>query len=373
MNHRERFLRTFQFKDVDRVPDYEFGFWNETIIRWHREGLPLEKRTNRDVELYLGLEGWDCLEWLPIRTGFWPPLPERIIKDEGDRQIVDDGMGGIYIRTVGSSSVPHYLRYPLKNRDDWERFREFLKPDTPGRFPLNWEEIAKSYRDRDYPLGISVGSLYGWLRNWMGVEGISIAFYKDPDWVAEMMDTLVELWITIIRRALRDVKVDFASWWEDMCYSRGPLISVRLFEEFMVPRYRKVTEVLKEYGVTINVLDSDGDISKLVPGWLKGGINCMFPLEARFTDAYKIREEFGRKVLLMGYVNKLAIIPGGRSIDKELERLTPLLKEGGYIPMIDHRCPPEVSYKTYREYLRKKRKWIGREDAELPPINERLK
>ena len=75
----------------------------------------------------------------------------------------------------------------------------------------------------------------------------------------------------------------------------------------------------------------------------------------------------------MGYVNKLAIIPGGRSIDKELERLTPLLEEGGYIPMIDHRCPPEVSYKTYREYLRKKRKWIGREDAELPPINERLK
>ena len=373
MNHRERFLRTFQFKDVDRVPDYEFGFWNETIIRWHREGLPLEKRTNRDVELYLGLEGWDCLEWLPIRTGFWPPLPERIIKDEGDRQIVDDGMGGIYIRTVGSSSVPHYLRYPLKNRDDWERFREFLKPDTPGRFPLNWEEIAKSYRERDYPLGISVGSLYGWLRNWMGVEGISIAFYKDPDWVAEMMDTLVELWITIIRRALRDVKVDFASWWEDMCYSRGPLISVRLFEEFMVPRYRKVTEVLKEYGVTINVLDSDGDISKLVPGWLKGGINCMFPLEARFTDAYKIREEFGRKVLLMGYVNKMAIIPGGKSIDKELERLTPLLEEGGYIPMIDHRCPPEVSYKTYREYLRKKRKWIGREDVELPPINEKLK
>ena len=362
MNHRERFLRTFEFKNVDRVPDYEFGYWDETIDRWHREGLPLEKKTNRDIELYLRLEGWDCIEMLPIRTGLWPVLPERIIKEEGDRAIVDDGMGGIYIRTTTSSSVPHYIRHPLKSREDWERLKPFFDPDTPGRFPLNWEEIAKSYRERDYPLGIFVGSLYGWLRNWMGVERISIAFYRDPDWIAEMMDTLVNLWIKIIRRALKYVKVDFAAWWEDMCYNRGPLLSVRLFEEFMVPRYRKVTDVLKEYGVRINILDSDGDISLLVPGWLKAGINCMFPLEARHTNIYRLREEFGNRVLLMGGVNKLALMAGGKAIDKELERLTPLLKEGGYIPMVDHRVPPEVSYQTYLSYLKKKRKWIGRTD-----------
>ena len=362
MNHRERFLRTFEFKDVDRVPDYEFGYWDETIDRWHREGLPLEKKTNRDIELYLGLEGWDCIEMLPIRTGLWPVLPERIIKEEGDRAIVDDGMGGIYIRTTTSSSVPHYIRHPLKSREDWERLKPFFDPDTPGRFPLNWEEIAKSYRERDYPLGIFVGSLYGWLRNWMGVERISIAFYRDPDWIAEMMDTLVNLWIKIIRRALKYVKVDFAAWWEDMCYNRGPLLSVRLFEEFMVPRYRKVTDVLKEYGVRINILDCDGDISLLVPGWLKAGINCMFPLEARHTNIYRLREEFGNRVLLMGGINKLALMAGGKAIEKELERLTPLLKEGGYIPMVDHRVPPEVSYQTYLSYLKKKRKWIGRTD-----------
>ena len=62
MNHLERFHRVFEFKEVDRVPDYEFGYWTETVDRWHREGLPLEKKTHRDIELYLGLEGWDCVE-----------------------------------------------------------------------------------------------------------------------------------------------------------------------------------------------------------------------------------------------------------------------------------------------------------------------
>lgn len=359
MNHRERFLRVFQFKDVDRVPDYEFGYWTETMDRWHKEGLPLEKRTNRDIELHLGLEGWDCGEWLPIRTGLWPTLPERIIDDKEGRAVMDDGMGGIYLCTTETSSPPHYIRHPLKDRDDWNKLQPFFNSDTPGRFPLNWDEVAKSYREHDYPLGISIGSLYGWLRNWMGVKNISIAFYRDPDWIAEMMDTLTNLWIKIVRRALRSVEVDFATWWEDMCYNRGPLLSVRHFEESMVPRYRKVTDVLKEYGVEINILDCDGDISQLVPGWLEAGINCMFPVEARHTDIYKLRQRFGDRVLLMGGVNKLALIAGNKAIDEELDRLTPVLKEGGYIPTVDHRCPPEVSYATYRYYLKKKREWIG--------------
>lgn len=362
MNHLERFRRVFEFKDVDRVPDYEFGYWKETIDRWHKEGLPMDKKTNRDVELYLKLEGWDCIEMLPVRTGLWPPPPERIIREDGDRVMVDDGIGGVYIATKSTSSPPYYVRYPIRSRGDWEKLRPFFNPDTPGRLPVNWDEVAESYKDRDYPLGLTIGSLYGWLRNWMGVRGISIAFYRDPDWIAEMMDTLVELWIKIIRRVLKDVRVDFTTWWEDMCYNRGPLLSVHHFEAFMVPRYRRVTEVLKEYGVTVNILDCDGDVSKLIPGWLRGGINCLLPVESRCNDVARLREEYYGRLVLMGGVDKRALIAGGDAIDRELDKLTPILEAGGYIPMVDHRCPPEVSYETYLYYLKKKRKWIGRID-----------
>lgn len=345
---------------MDRIPDYEFGYWTETIDRWHAEGLPWEKRNNRDVELYFGLEGWDCGESLPIRSGLWPVLPSRILQEKGRKTMVDDGMGGICERLTGTSSIPHYLRYPLKNREDWERLRPFFDPDTPGRFPLNWEEVAESYKERDYPLGIGIGSLYGWLRNWMGVKNISIALYRDPDWISEMMDALTELWIKILQKALKLVSVDFSSWWEDMCYNMGPLISVAHFEEFMVPRYKKVTKFLRAHGVKTNILDCDGRITELVPGWLKAGINCMFPLEAAHTNIYELREKFGQRVLLMGGVNKLSLMEGRAAIDREIRRLSPLLEQGGYIPTVDHRVPPEVSLANYRYYLRKKREWIGR-------------
>jgi uroporphyrinogen decarboxylase len=352
-----------EFREVDRLPDYEFGYWDETIERWHSEGLPLRLKDNRDVELYFKLEGVESLERLPIATGIWPQPPGRILREDGGEQLIDDGIGGIYLRKrYPYYSVPHYIRYPIKNRADWERLRPFLDPETPGRLPLLWDEIVETYREIDYPLGVFVGSLYGWLRNWMGVERLSVAFYREPDWVEDMMDTLTNLWVKVLSRALRGLRVDYAWWWEDMCYNRGPLLSVKLFEEFMVPRYRKVTELLADHGVKVNVLDCDGNIADLVPGWLRGGINCMFPLEAAHTDFFELRRRYGRELLLIGGVDKRALMKSKEAIDAELLRLKPLVEEGGYIPTVDHRVPPEVSLENYVYYLKAKRKLIGRAD-----------
>ena len=358
LTHRERLLRVFEFKSVDRVPNYEFGYWKETIDRWHREGLPLEIKADDDVERYLSLEGLESIERVPIVVGIWPNPLEKVLKREDDKEFVADGLGGIFIRKKYISTIPHYIRYPIRSREDWERIKPFFNPETPGRIPLNWNDIVEIYKNRDYPLIIFVGSLYGWLRNLMGVERISIAFYREPEWVEEMMDTIVNLSTNILRKVLRDINVDVAWFWEDMAYSKGPLLSPKLFEKFMVPRYKKITDILREHGVNVVVVDCDGNIEQLVPGWLEAGVNCMFPLEARYVDPYKLREKFGKKVLLMGGVDKRALMIGEKAIDKELERLTPLLEEGGYIPTVDHRVPPEVSYQNYIYYLKKKKEWL---------------
>jgi uroporphyrinogen decarboxylase len=37
-----------------------------------------------------------------------------------------------------------------------------------------------------------------------------------------------------------------------------------------------------------------------------------------------------------------------------LERILPLIENGGYIPTVDHRVPPDVSFENYLYYLEKK-------------------
>jgi uroporphyrinogen decarboxylase len=127
----------------------------------------------------------------------------------------------------------------------------------------------------------------------------------------------------------------------------------------MVPEYKRVTSFLKDHGIWINILDCDGNINSLVPLWLEAGINCMFPLERRAgTDPIKLREIYGKKVLLMGGVDKTSLIRGRKAISEELKKLEPLVDEGGYIPHVDHRVPPDIPYETYLYYLREKRKII---------------
>ncbi|MGQ9515418.1 MAG: hypothetical protein ACUVTL_10310 [Thermoproteota archaeon] len=52
MNARERFHAVTHFEKPDRVPNEDFGYWDDTIERWYGEGLP----RGVDVEEYLGLD-----------------------------------------------------------------------------------------------------------------------------------------------------------------------------------------------------------------------------------------------------------------------------------------------------------------------------
>ncbi len=356
MTTRERFNRVLHWQTPDRLPNVDFGYWDETIVLWHEQGLPPHVKTNEDVERYLGLEGVEIIPWLPVHVGLFPPFEAKVLGEEGEYNIVQDGEGNITkVPKSGATTMPFFVKYGLETREDWLKYKERLDYSDPARIYGDVQEAVQKAHAAGMPIRFNAGSLYGWIRNWMGVENLSIAILTDKKWVEEMMEHLTEQTIYLIEKVFPGLDVDLAWWWEDMCYNRGPLISPKLFNELMVPRYRRVTETLRKYDVDINVLDCDGNIHELVPGWLEGGINVMFPIESAHTDVMRLRREFGKDLLLIGAVDKRALIQGGRAIDEELARLRPLAEEGGYIPSVDHRVPADVSFKNYLYYLERKK------------------
>ena len=355
MTTRERLNRVLHWQKPDRVPNMEFGYWEKTLPVWWDQGLPRELRTNEDVERYLGLEGISTIPEAPVEVGLFPVFTEEVLEERNGRRIVRNKDGVICEKLDYDSTMPHFLKFPIENRADWERLRdERLDPAHPGRVGDVKAAVAAAHA-AGMPIHVHGGSLYGRLRNWMGLEALSVALMTNRDWVEEMMEHLNRLALVVLERALPETEVDLAWWWEDMCYSHGPLMSPRLFEEMMVPRYKRTTDLLRGHGIEVNVLDCDGRIYELVPGWLRAGINCMFPIEALHTDPWRLRQEYGERVLLMGGVDKRALIAGREAIDRELKRLAPLVERGGYIPCVDHRVPPDVTYENYLYYLEKKR------------------
>ncbi len=362
MTNRERLIRTLNYKHVDRIPDYEFGLWQQTATRWYNEGLP---ETYNDADIIPGYFKSDDKKkfYIAINVGLYPQFEEKILDETPTHYIKQDSEGTIceMLKPEFGASIPKYLHYPVENRSDWEKLRdERLNPETEGRIPANIEELCKKSLVSEDPVVIFAGSMYGWIRNWMGVENASYALYDDPDLIQEMMEHLTNLTMSILNKLAGKAKIDIAEWWEDICFRSGPLLPPKFVSQWMVPRYKKITNFLKdELKCELNMVDCDGNIHELVPLWLESGINVMFPLEAAHTDQYKISKEYREKIAFRGGFNKVALIKGREAIDDEFERIMPLFLRGGYIPHVDHLVPPDVSFENYKYYRDKKRQLFG--------------
>jgi uroporphyrinogen decarboxylase len=132
----------------------------------------------------------------------------------------------------------------------------------------------------------------------------------------------------------------------------GPLVSPDQFREFALPHYQRVCAWLRGQGIQHIGLDSDGDISSLIPIWLDGGINMLWPFEVQSgMDVVEVRRTYGHDLVIMGGIDKRAVAQGGTAMRAEVDRVMPLVEDGGYIPELDHSVPPDVSWPAFCEYL----------------------
>ncbi|RMD75107.1 MAG: hypothetical protein D6820_15345 [Lentisphaerae bacterium] len=354
---RERWRRTMYFQRVDRIPNFEFGYWEETLKEWHKQGLPEEIDNEARAYAYFGIENWRTA---PINVmGLKPAFDYEVIEEDDEYITYRDGNGCVAkINKKGHKSIPHYLDFKLKDRAAWEEYKERLRPGKE-RIPENWPELAERYRHRDYPLAVSRGSLIGIVRNWMGFERIAMMVYDDPELLEEIVETLCTMICETLSLVLRDVEFDFASGWEDICFNSGPIVGVNFMRQVVAPRYKRISDLLAKHGCHISWTDCDGNILPIVDAFLEGGINCMFPVEVHAgSDPVELRRRWP-DIRLQGGFCKMVLSKGKADIRQELERLKPLVEEGGFIPGVDHRVQADVPLENYKYYLKLKRDILG--------------
>jgi len=359
MTSRERFLRVMRYEDFDHVPYIAgMGAWPETEERWRREGYDPQRPPA------FGTERWE-FQW----TWFFPHPPfERRVVEEDAQTVLYINPEGILMRERKDhphSSMPQFVRFPVQTREDFRAFwKERMRPDLASRLGEDWRARLEAYRGRDYPLVIISdrwGGFFGPLRNLTGVERLCTLFYDEPAFVEEMMDAVADFIIAMMAQVLDHTDVDAFGFWEDMAYKTGPLISPQMARRYMLPRYRRVTEFLRSRGVEFVLLDSDGDVSSLIPVWLDAGINTLYPFEVQAgMDVVKVRRQYGRELRIWYGIDKRALARGRAAIDAELARVEPLMREGGYVPGTDHSIPPDVPYADYCYYMERLRETIER-------------
>jgi len=318
MTVRERVKKTLNFEPVDMLPKIEWAaWWGQTVERWKTEGLPKELGRDEILE-YFGMDN--------------------------------------LIQLNAAANMPEAYKGPGRKfvtcEEDYLSIREELFSDARIDAIIHKAQELKPLHDEGkIAIRVWLDGYFWFPRKLIGIEEHLYSFYDMPELLHMMNSDLTEFNIKVLRRLFKVMVPEFIGMAEDMSYNLGPMLSEEHFFEFLAPYYRQIREVVNEADTKL-MIDSDGDITMMIP-WLQAvGIEGVYPLERQAgVDLVEIRKQ-NPKFLMMGGFDKMVMNKGEAVMRAEFERLLPVMKSGGYIPSVDHQTPPGVSFEDYKIYAR---------------------
>jgi hypothetical protein len=320
MNSRQRFLETMRFGKPDRVPYFEEGIRKEVLKAWRKQGLAADA-----------------------------DLTKMFTTDQREEIDLD----------VNPRPWPRHWPVALA---DLKNYAGSLNPNDHSRLPETWKKRTTVWKQREHVLMMRVH--IGFFET-MGVDGwqrfheLIILIHNDPGFVREMMRLNGGFVAALTERVLQDVEIDAAIFSEPIGDNHGPLISPKMYADFVLPSYRPILEVLHRHSVDIIILRTYANARLLIPVLMEHGLDCLWACEvnAEAMDYYSLRREFGKGLRLIGGVDLDVLREGKDAIRREVEeKVPPLLAQGGYVPLADGRVREDIpleNYLYYRELLEK--------------------
>lgn len=379
MNHRERFLAVMNGRKYDRLPVLNFGFWEETLEKWIAQGhlkpgaLTAYQKQSDELQEVARALGYDYIflkntlvhDRAPtVISSLYPPFEEICQRRMDDGSAIWRNHYGVMEKRVpGLRSISAEADWTLKDRESWEKEFKPRLTFREDRLDRAWLDGLRAREEtRELPLGVFAGSLFGQVRNMLGLVNLSYMMADDPELLDEIFETVFTLCYQVTKALLdTGIRFEWAHFWEDVCYGRGSLVSPRYFRESVGGYYARMTSLIRSYGIDVISLDCDGVIDDLLPIWLENGVNTMYPVEVGIWGGSIApwKERYGDGVRAIGGVDKRVLSMDRAAVDRELERIRPLAELGGYIPCFDHHIPPSAEWDLTRYYFDRFREVFG--------------
>ena len=314
MDQKQRFLGTLLGEGADRFPFFDLEPDEETVEKWHREGLPRKTSVaeffNLEIHYSVGLT---------IRSY---PYFEKAAD----------------LLTDPSSFARHYY------------------PDDPSRYGPDFVEQCGRLEREGLVVYVdaSGGGLLQMLGvgDWESLVAASLALIEKPLMVADLLDRTTDFYCVCLERVLSKVPVDYAAFYEPIAANTGPVISPAMFERFAMPGYRKVLDLLEKFNVPLRILcTTGGNLASFLPPLIEAGINGLWISNIRDAgmEYRALRKTFGPDIALIGGIDSGALGQDENAVRKTIqETVPPLLESGRYLPCLDDRPRSNISFAQYR-------------------------
>jgi len=309
---------------------------------------------------------WDYVPYVYC-GGYAGPFgpPPVTIRETDDELLQRDFMGRTMKLLKKNATVPLPMNFPVQTMDDWLRVKKFFT-FTPDR--VKWDEVEAARRARAE--GALVVALmpgaFDIPRELMGEEVACLAYYDQPELMADILATISDTTLRVFQLVSEKLTIDQLSVHEDFAGKSGPLVGPTQVTEYFQPYYRRIWDLVSSRGGRIFQQDTDGNIKPVIPALLECGLNCIYPMEpAAGMDIVALRKTYGKRLAMLGGIDKFVLRRGQDAIRAELEyKLQPSMRTGGCVFSLDHRIPNGTPFDAYRYYVK-----LGREILGLPPLD----
>ena len=229
-----------------------------------------------------------------------------------------------------------------------ESLDEIMAFDFPHNDVMDYSKLKEQCREaRDKKLAIRYGFGDIWQRPSLvrGLENHLADMVENPDWVHYMSRVFTNFYLEDYRRAweVSGGNIDIFLVVTDLGSQRGPLISVKMFNEFVAPYLSEMSELIHGFGAKF-MFHTCGNIAAFIPSFIDCGIDILNPIQPVSEEmSPEALKKYSGKLCFHGGMDVQRLIPLGtpEQIKHELKRYFEIFGSG-YIACPAHLFQPDT-------------------------------
>ena len=236
-------------------------------------------------------------DYVPGSVGIMPEISNfGAFDDEGK-----NAWGVPYeIDVWGTGYMPAPGKHILTDVTKW---KDIIK--APYRYDYDWAgEAERVMANLPWDPETQIISTFGLagayflsMSGFMGFDGTMLAMYDEPDAVHELLDYICDYDIWVLENILKYYpKIDVMGIGDDNATEMNPFISIPMFREFLLPRYKRLTTLIKEHGKAI-AYHNCGRCEDFMDDMVDIGVDVWNAATHR-NDLRAFKDRTGNKVIL---------------------------------------------------------------------------
>jgi len=211
----------------------------------------------------------------------------------------------------------------LKDITKWREYVHAPEIDTSeAAWAAAVEHANRVDREDKYVTGIYLAGVFEMTHHLMGMSDALIAFYEAPEAMHELIDYITEYELAYAEVLVEKIHPDCIFHHDDWGSQKNSFMSPAMFEEFIVPAYKKIYGFYKANGVELIVHHSDSYAANLVPYMIEMGIDIWQGVMTT-NNTPELIKKYGGQISFMGDIDSGVVdFPGWTPeiVSRETER-----------------------------------------------------